>query len=206
MVRLFTFMLLSAVTVVPLVASQSAKFASSRAEIRASSRGHLVAWAPVTGEVEMTATEAYTSAEKQAIDFLWDHFSPGWFEQAGRLVPASRVESHMREWLQNNLETFPLVRDRSTSVTETTVGKSYQTQFEIQVRGPDAQRFRASGTNAVSRFARQYYNSYLSIAGMLLFVLFLAGRIDRMTRGFLTKRIRFAALLVAIAGAWLLLP
>jgi len=206
MVRLFTFMLLSVVTVVPLVASQSAKLTSSAPEVRTPLRMSRIEWAPVKGEVEISRTEANVSAENRAIDFLWAHFGSAWLDRAGSLVPASRVESFVRKWLENDFETLALVRSRSTEVADTTVGKSYQTHFEIQVRGPDAQRFRATGADAVGHLARQYHKSYLSIAAMLLFVLFLAGRIDRMTSGFLTKRIRFAAILVAIAAGWLLLP
>jgi hypothetical protein len=146
------------------------------------------------------------SAERRAIEFLWDRFSREWIEAAGSFVPKSRVERFVRSWLEHNFETFSLVRDKSTSVTETTVGKSYRTQFEIQVRGPDAQRFRTAGAHTVGHLSRKFHKRYLGIAGLVLLVMFLAGRFDRMTRGFLTKRIRFAAVLVAIAGGWLLLP
>lgn len=160
----------------------------------------------VAGTVEMTAVEALRSAEDAAIRTIWERHGQNWRDGRSLFVPAPRLEAAMGEWLRSRFENLDVVTAEPMGTFETTAGKAYRQDLVFHVQGAEAESFKRSGDRLVRRINRTYTKRSTVIGGLWLLLLLACCRLDRITHGYLTWRIRFGALAMAAVAAVSIYP
>jgi len=163
-------------------------------------------WILVEGEVEMDRLEALESAEQKARQALWERFSPTWKDRGGMLVPAERLDTDLEAWVTRHFEQLAPVQALPVQVFESSVGEAYRKSYRIQVAGPKAESFRRAGDARASALSGRFQKSFLLIVLMVSVLFWGASRMDRLTRGYLTWRIRLVSLALAGMGIFVIYP
>ncbi|MEZ5988218.1 MAG: hypothetical protein R3F30_03690 [Planctomycetota bacterium] len=163
-------------------------------------------WVEVEGEVELDQVAALASAERRAIEVLWERFGPRWQDRAGRLVPEERVTAHLAQWIARDFERLPVVAAEGVESIPSSVGTVWRKRYRVQVAGPQADRFLAQGERQAGLVSARYHRSYMLIAALAALLFWIGHRLDRATRGYLSWRIRLGTLAGVLLGAWLLYP
>ena len=160
----------------------------------------------IKGKTELSTVEALRSAEAEAVRVVLAEFGPIWKRRASMLVPEARVDKALERWLESTLPRMNFLKRMPVEEHETTAGLAYRQGFELDLAGPERHRLMRRGRHQVTRVNERFYVRYGGIAALLVFVLFGASRLDRMSQGWMTGRIRLIALLIAAGGSWLLFP
>lgn len=160
----------------------------------------------VHGTVELSPLEAARAAELAAVGVVWNRFRPVWIRDAGRLVPENRLEQEIRDWLVEDFERLGNVRREPMEVRETTAGKAYRQALRVRLDGPQATKLRQRGTRCAMSLSRRFRGRFALIGAVWVILLFGSFRVDRATQGYLTGRIRLAALAMAVLAAVLIYP
>ncbi len=178
---------------------------SSRAT-GSSGAGNKVEWIQVEGEVEIDRLKALESAEQKAREALWERFSPVWKGQAGLFVPEERITQDLQAWIGRSFERLAPVQAAPVQVFSSSVGQAYRKSYRIQVAGAQAEAFRRAGEARATALSNRFHKSFLLIGALMAFLLWGASRMDRLTRGYLTWRIRFVSLVLVGMGIFLIYP
>ena len=197
----FSSILLLLCTVSGLAGQGSLALASDRSEA-----GLRVEWIEVEGDVEIDRLAALESAEAKVREALWERFAPVWKRQAGLLVPEDRVQLDLQTWLARDFERMAPIEARPVHVFTSSVGEAYRKAYRVQVAGPRAEAFRIAGEARATELSQRFRKGYFLMALLAAALLWGASRMDRLTRGYLTWRIRAVSLILAGVGFFLLYP
>jgi hypothetical protein len=165
-----------------------------------------VEWIEVEGDVEIDRLEALESAEQKVREALWERFAPVWKRQAGLLVPEARVQQDLETWLERDFERLAPIEAVPVHVFSSSVGEAYRKSYRIQVAGPRAEAFRLAGESRATELSQRFRKGFFMMAVLAAFLFWGASRMDRLTRGYLTWRIRTVSLILASTGIFLLYP
>ena len=168
--------------------------------------GERVEWIEVEGDVEIDRLEALESAESKVRTALWERFAPVWKRRAGLLVPEARVQQDLQTWLERDFERLAPVEALPVRVFRSSVGDAYRKTYRVQVSGPQAEAFRTAGEARATDLSSRFHKGYFLMAILAAFLFWGASRMDRLTRGYLTWRIRAVSLILAGVGIFLLYP
>jgi hypothetical protein len=158
----------------------------------------------VRGEPELSAAAAYSSAQHK----VEDHVRSIWRERAERTVAGQRpfwlpqavADEAVRRWLADlPLREMVQVVDREDREREHEFGNSYQTTLWV---AEDARQQRRSEQRLRGELRRLERSTACKVGGVaagwtLLFVAL--GWLDRLSRGYMTGRLRCVGLLAALA-------
>jgi hypothetical protein len=163
-------------------------------------------WILVDGEVEIDRVEALVSAEQKVRQALWERFAPVWKRQAGFAVPEERVEEDLQEWLARDFERLAPIQAMPVQVFRSSVGEAYRKSYRVQLAGEKAEAFRRAGEHRATALSSRFHKSFLLMALLITALCVGASRMDRLTRGYLTWRIRFVSLVLVGMGIFLIYP
>lgn len=158
----------------------------------------------VRGDAELTPAAALASAEAR-VD---EHVRSVWQERADRAVARQRpfwlpevlVQEPVRRWL-SDLPVAQLVRrvDREDRERTHEFGNSYQTTLWIAEEPRAVQRGERSLRAELRRLERNTAVKYGGIAAGWVALAILLAWIDRLSRGYMTGRLRTIGVLAALA-------
>ena len=160
----------------------------------------------VKGRTELSTVEALRSAEREAVRVVLAEFGPLWKRDASFVVPDDRVDEALAGWLESSLPRMRFLQRLPVEEHDTTAGLAYRQGFQLEMTGRERDRLMRRGRRQVASVNEHFYLRYGGIAALLILVVFGASRLDRMSQGWMTGRIRLAALLIAASGAWLMFP
>jgi hypothetical protein len=158
----------------------------------------------VRGEAELTPAAALASA-RHKVD---DHVRALWQERAQRAVGAARPfwvpealsEQAVRRWLAAlPVERLAVCVDREDKEREHEFGRSYQTTIWVAEDTRSAQRSEQGLRQELRQLERRTAVKYGGIAAGWIGLFVLLGWIDRLSRGYMTGRLRLVGLLGAAA-------
>lgn len=158
----------------------------------------------VRGETELSPAAAYASARSRMVD----HVRTLWQERAATAVeqrrpfwlPQPLADEAMRRWLANlPLEQLARTVDREDREREHEFGTSFQTTLWVAEDPRGVQRGEQSLRSALQRLERTTVFQYGGIAVGWTGLVVLLGWLDRLTRGYMTGRLRCVGLLAGLA-------
>lgn len=158
----------------------------------------------VRGDTELTPAAAFASA-KTKVD---QHVRSLWQDRAERTVTAQRpfwlptlvAEEAVRRWLAElPVAQMVAVVDREDREREHEFGNSYQTTLWVAEDPEKLQRSEQRLRVELRRLERTTLYKFGGIAAGWTLLVVLLGWLDRLSRGYMTGRLQFAALLVAVA-------
>ena len=158
----------------------------------------------VRGDAELTPAAAFASAQVR-VD---EHVRAVWRERAERAVelqrpfwvPALLTDETVRRWIAD-VPVAQVVRyvDRDDREREHEFGNSYQTTLWVAEDTRAVQRGEQRLRNELARLERTTAVKYGGIAAGWTLLVVVLGWLDRLTRGYMTGRLRAAGLLAAVA-------
>jgi hypothetical protein len=164
------------------------------------------AWQRVDGEVELKEADALRSAEDAAARLVWEQLGEHWLDVVGPIVPRERATRELERWLRAEQIPGPALRLLERELFTSSVGTAYRQGVEVALRGAAAEELRRKGDDQARRLRSAFGRRYVVIAALWFILFFAASRLDRASQGYLTKRIRFGTLLLAIGGSLLIWP
>ncbi|GEM_PF-5296229 len=141
------------------------------------------------GSIEVDRLEALKTLERKVDAFVRERYREIWNKDAGFLVPPVLVEKGLWKRIHQHWKRLPILKTRKIHVFETTAGKAFQGEVRVLVGGEAERLFLGWTREAASNIGKQVRTRLLAAALLSLLFLFLTGRVDRMTRGYLTKRL-----------------
>jgi hypothetical protein len=154
------------------------------------------------GSIEVDRLEALRTLERKLEGFIRERYGEVWAREAGIMVPRDLVKKGLREGISRHWKRLPILGKRSLQVFETTAGKAFQGEYQVLVGGDEERFFLGWTKAAASRIGRQTRIRLLFAVLLSLLLLFLTGRLDRVTRGYLTKRLYFLSFLLLGGLFW----
>jgi hypothetical protein len=158
----------------------------------------------VHGDAELTPAAALASARRKAED----HVREVWQDRASRAVDRQRpfwlpelfATEAMRRWL-SNLPVHQLVQfvDREDRERMHDFGNSYQTTLWVAEPPSSVQQGERQLRRELQRLERTTAIKYGGIAASWVVLAVVLGWVDRLSRGYMTGRLRLVGLLAATA-------
>ena len=158
----------------------------------------------VRGDTELTPADAFASARRKAED----HVREMWQERAARAVAAQRpfwlpevlAQQSIRRWV-GDLPLNELIRlvDREDQERTHEFGNSYQTTLWVAEEPRVVQKSEHQLRRQLRDMERQVAFKYGGIAAAWVFLAVVLGWMDRLSRGYMTGRLRAVGLLAAAA-------
>lgn len=158
----------------------------------------------VRGETELSPAAAYASARSKVVDHvrsLWQNrAATAVAQQRPFWLPQPLVDGAMRRWLSNlPLEQLARTVDREDREREHEFGTSFQTTLWVVEDPRGVQRGEQSLRSALQRLERTTVCQYGGIAVGWTGLVVLLGWLDRLSRGYMTGRLRCVGLLAGLA-------
>jgi hypothetical protein len=159
----------------------------------------------VRGEAELSPASAFASARRK-VD---EHVRSMWQERADRAVvdqrpfwlPELLAESAVRRWLAElPLEQAVQLVDREDREREHEFGSSYQTTLWVAEDARTTQRFEQRLRGLLHRLERSTAVRLGGIVASWTGLLIVLGWLDRLSRGYMTGRLRLVGLLGGAAA------
>ena len=154
---------------------------------------------PVRGEAELSPAEAYESATRKAEA----HLRQRWQQRAERTISQRRpfwipeilVDARMDRWLADlPLERIARVVDREDKERVHEFGNSYQTTLWVAEEPRVVEAGQQQLRHELRRLERVTAIKYGGIVGGWAVLALLIGWLDRLSRGYMTGRLRFLGL------------
>lgn len=170
----------------------------------AGSPGVAVAAVAVRGEAELSPAAAYASAQAK----VEEHVRTLWRERAERAVERQRpfwlpqlfADEATRRWLADlSWPQLVQVVDREDRQREHEFGSSWQTTLWVAEDPRQLQRGEQRLRGELHRLERITAIKYGGVAAGWVALVVILAWIDRLSRGYMTGRLRFAGLLAAVA-------
>ncbi|MCR9244057.1 MAG: hypothetical protein NXI31_03435 [bacterium] len=158
----------------------------------------------VRGETELSPAEAYASASRAATA----HMRVRWEERTQRAVELRRpfwlpellVEHRMQRWLADlPIEQITKVVDREDKERVHEFGNSYQTTLWVAEEPRSVKHGERRLRAELKRLERTTAVKYGGIAAGWAVLAFLVGWLDRLSRGYMTGRLRLLGVLCGAA-------
>ncbi len=158
----------------------------------------------VRGEAELSPASAFASA-RTLVDA---HVRTVWRERTERAVSLQRpfwlpellTDEAMRRWLADlPIEQMVQVVDREDREREHEFGSSYQTTLWVAEDAKQLQRGEQRLRSELKRLERTTAYKFGGIAAGWTILLVMLGWLDRLSRGYMTGRLRLAGLLGGVA-------
>jgi hypothetical protein len=158
----------------------------------------------IRGTTELTSAEAYGSARHVAID----HLEARWRERSERLIAEGRpfwlpevlCSRAVDRWIARQAgERALCVVDREDREREHEFGKSFQTTLWIAEAPAEVNRGETQLRRELHRTRQQAVVLAGGTVGLWAVLAFAVSWIDRLSRGYMTARLRVLGLLVGVA-------
>jgi hypothetical protein len=158
----------------------------------------------VRGDAELSPAAAFASAQNK-VD---DHVRSLWKERADRAVAAQRpfwlpgllTDEAVRRWLGDlPVAQMVAVVDREDRQRDHDFGSSYQTTLWVAEDPQRLQRGEQRLRHELKKLERITLYKYGGVAAGWTMLVVVLGWLDRLSRGYMTGRLRFAGLLGGVA-------
>ena len=157
-------------------------------------------WKPeeiiLKGSIELDRLKAIETLEQKIGSFIQERYGEIWEREAGVLVPRTLLKKELRKRINRRWNHLPILGKRNIQVFETTAGKAFQGEYRVLVGGEEEKRFVGRTQSFASSIGDEIRIRLLAVAFLALLFFFLTGRVDRMTRGYLTKRLYLLSFLL----------
>ncbi len=170
------------------------------------SRGGALVTTTIEGEVELTPVAAMRSAEAAVRSALWERYAEDWLTERAFYVPAERVADALRSFLSSEVarRRGPIAQPVEELVSSS--GTGFRQRYVVAFEGRDLQRLRDRGAHVARRLNDHFAIRYAALAALWALLGLIGFGLDRATRGWLTGRIAFSALVAGSVSTYLLWP
>ncbi len=148
------------------------------------------------GSIEVDRLKAIDTLEREVARFVRERYEGIWAREAGVMVPGNLLKKELQKQIRRHWNHLPILGKREIHVFETTAGKAFQGECRVFVGGEKEKRFLGRTQGFASRIGIETRFRLLAATLLAFLFLFLTGRLDRMTRGYLTKRLYLASFLL----------
>ncbi|HHI79841.1 MAG TPA: hypothetical protein ENK02_07650 [Planctomycetes bacterium] len=149
------------------------------------------------GSVEVDRLEAIRTLEHALDTFVRERYQEIWGRASGILVPKALLSRELERRIERRWKRLPFLTDRKIQVFETTAGKAFRGEYRVILGGDEERQFLRWTKGAASQIGERTRTRLLIASLLSLLLLFLTGRLDLMTRGYLTKRLYFLSFLLS---------
>ncbi|PIE23711.1 MAG: hypothetical protein CSA62_06280 [Planctomycetota bacterium] len=158
------------------------------------------------GRVELDEAAALRGVREKALGAAWEEFGGLWLEVVGPLVPRARAERELRAWLARALPKSKALGELRLRRFESSVGEAFRGETRFSTQGEAARQLLAAGEEQARNLRGSFYRRYLAIVLSCILLFVATGQVDRATQGYLTGRLRVAALVLAVLAALVIWP